>query len=78
MGNAKGGSVVNPVRSARISTMNSSIIGYGKVEVRAKMPKGDWVCLSCLLGEAGFLTVFHSYGLPFGCFQYSRHMVYGL
>ena len=35
--------VVNPVKSARISTKDSVSIAYGKVEVVAKMPRGDWL-----------------------------------
>ncbi|KAH9855587.1 concanavalin A-like lectin/glucanase [Lenzites betulinus] len=34
---------LQPVQSARISTMNSTSIAYGKVEVRAKLPLGDWL-----------------------------------
>ena len=41
--NATTGSIINPVMSARISTKKSYNIGYGKVEVRAKLPTGDWV-----------------------------------
>ncbi|PIL27287.1 hypothetical protein GSI_10434 [Ganoderma sinense ZZ0214-1] len=37
------GSTIQPVQSARISTMNSVTIAYGKVEVRAKLPRGDWL-----------------------------------
>ncbi|KAI0368577.1 concanavalin A-like lectin/glucanase [Pilatotrama ljubarskyi] len=37
------GSTIQPVQSARISTMNSSSIAFGKVEVRAKLPRGDWL-----------------------------------
>ncbi|KAH9896600.1 concanavalin A-like lectin/glucanase [Cubamyces lactineus] len=37
------GSTIQPVQSARISTMNSTSIAYGKVEVRAKLPRGDWL-----------------------------------
>ncbi|KAI8970627.1 concanavalin A-like lectin/glucanase [Trametes punicea] len=36
-------SVIQPVQSARISTMNSTSIAFGKVEVRAKLPRGDWL-----------------------------------
>ncbi|KAJ7182620.1 glycoside hydrolase family 16 protein [Mycena crocata] len=36
-------SVVNPVLSARISTMGHYDISYGRVEVRAKLPRGDWL-----------------------------------
>ena len=35
--------VINPVKSARISTVDSVSIVYGKVEVKAKMPRGDWL-----------------------------------
>ncbi|KAI0353342.1 concanavalin A-like lectin/glucanase [Trametes cingulata] len=37
------GSTIQPVQSARISTMKSSTIAFGKVEVRAKLPRGDWL-----------------------------------
>jgi beta-glucanase (GH16 family) len=36
-------SIINPVKSARISTKKSLSIKYGRVEVRARMPKGDWL-----------------------------------
>ncbi|KAJ0122983.1 hypothetical protein J7T55_011444 [Diaporthe amygdali] len=36
-------SIVPPVFSARINTKNSAKIKYGRVEVVAKMPKGDWL-----------------------------------
>jgi len=35
--------LVNPVQSARIRSVNSMNVRYGKVEVRAKLPKGDWL-----------------------------------
>lgn len=35
--------VINPVQSARLITKNSVNIKYGKVEVRAKFPTGDWL-----------------------------------
>lgn len=35
--------VINPVRSARLSTRNSVNIRYGKVEIVAKLPTGDWL-----------------------------------
>lgn len=38
-----GGNYLNPIKSARLRTVNSFNIKYGKVEVRAKMPKGDWL-----------------------------------
>ena len=39
-------SVINPVQSSRIITKNATStanIRYGKVEVVAKMPTGDWI-----------------------------------
>ena len=36
-------SVVNPVKSARINTKKGATIKYGRVEVKAKMPAGDWL-----------------------------------
>lgn len=35
--------VIPPVQSARISTKNSYNIRYGKVEIKAKLPRGDWL-----------------------------------
>jgi len=37
------GAVINPVMSARVSTRFSASIKFGRVEVRAKMPNGDWL-----------------------------------
>jgi beta-glucanase (GH16 family) len=37
------GQVINPVRSARLTTQGKHNITYGKIEVVAKMPKGDWL-----------------------------------
>lgn len=41
--NFAAGSMVNPVQSARLTTKDSFSIRYGKVEVRAKLPTGDWL-----------------------------------
>ncbi|KAG1421000.1 hypothetical protein G6F58_003942 [Rhizopus delemar] len=38
-----GGVYINPIQSARLRTVNSMSIRYGKVEVRARTPKGDWL-----------------------------------
>ncbi|OXA47082.1 beta-1,3-glucan-binding protein [Folsomia candida] len=38
-----GGNIINPAMSARIRTVNSFSFKYGKVEVRAKIPAGDWL-----------------------------------
>ncbi|KAI9558646.1 hypothetical protein GHT06_015435 [Daphnia sinensis] len=38
-----GEEIINPIQSARIVTSKSFSFTYGTVEVRAKMPKGDWI-----------------------------------
>lgn len=35
--------VINPIRSAKITTWNSFAFKYGTVEIRAKNPSGDWL-----------------------------------
>ncbi|XP_058467033.1 beta-1,3-glucan-binding protein-like [Malaya genurostris] len=35
--------ILNPVRSARLRTHNSFGFKYGKLEIRAKLPAGDWL-----------------------------------
>lgn len=40
-GNAQ--NILNPVKSARLRTVNSFSFKYGRVETRAKMPTGDWL-----------------------------------
>ena len=41
--NKTSGSVIPPVMSARITTKNSHHIQYGKVEIVARIPEGDWL-----------------------------------
>jgi beta-glucanase (GH16 family) len=41
--NSTKGQIINPVRSARLTTAGKKTIKYGRVEVLAKMPKGDWM-----------------------------------
>ena len=41
--------VINPVTSARLTTRNSHSMKYGKVEIVAKMPLGDWLWPSVML-----------------------------
>ena len=38
-----GGNYLNPIKSARIHTAESFSFTYGKVEVKAKLPRGDWL-----------------------------------
>ncbi|KAL9624700.1 MAG: hypothetical protein Q9160_001054 [Pyrenula sp. 1 TL-2023] len=41
--NTTNGTIVNPVKSGRINTMKGATIKYGRVEVTAKLPAGDWL-----------------------------------
>ncbi|KAE8449790.1 hypothetical protein EG329_007565 [Mollisiaceae sp. DMI_Dod_QoI] len=41
--NKTSGDIINPVRSARLTTKGKKTIKYGRVEVVAKMPRGDWL-----------------------------------
>ncbi|KAK4995303.1 hypothetical protein LTR66_004844 [Elasticomyces elasticus] len=41
--NTTNGTVVNPVKSARINTKAGATIKYGRVEVVAQLPAGDWL-----------------------------------
>lgn len=41
--NITNGTIVNPVKSGRISTKPGASIKYGRVEVVAKLPAGDWL-----------------------------------
>lgn len=36
-------SIINPVRSARLNTADSFSFIYGRLEVMAKLPTGDWL-----------------------------------
>lgn len=38
-----GGNILNPIKSAAIRTAESFHFKYGKVEVKAKLPQGDWL-----------------------------------
>ena len=38
-----GGGIINPIQSARIRTAHSLSIRYGRVEVAARLPRGDWL-----------------------------------
>ena len=53
----RGGNVFNPIQSARLRTVNSFSFKYGVVEIRAKMPRGDWIWPAIWL-----LPVHNNYG----------------
>lgn len=35
--------IINPIRSARLNTAGSFSFKYGRIEVIAKLPTGDWL-----------------------------------
>ncbi|EXJ79452.1 hypothetical protein A1O3_08954 [Capronia epimyces CBS 606.96] len=41
--NTTNGTIVNPVKSGRINTKKGAAIRYGRIEVEAKLPQGDWL-----------------------------------
>ncbi|KAL0259453.1 hypothetical protein SLS55_005190 [Diplodia seriata] len=41
--NTTNGTVLPPARSARLTTKKGANIKYGRVEVKAKLPRGDWL-----------------------------------
>ncbi|EON68776.1 hypothetical protein W97_08034 [Coniosporium apollinis CBS 100218] len=41
--NVTNGTIVNPVKSGRINTKAGATLQYGRVEVTAKLPAGDWM-----------------------------------
>lgn len=41
--NTTNGTIVNPVKSARVSSKKGAKIKFGRVEVVAKLPEGDWM-----------------------------------
>lgn len=41
--NITNGSIINPVKSGRINTKKGASIKYGRVEVTARIPEGDWL-----------------------------------
>jgi len=38
-----GGNIINPIQSARLRTAQSFSFRYGHLQIRAKLPKGDWL-----------------------------------
>jgi beta-glucanase (GH16 family) len=38
-----GGNIINPIQSAKLTTSESFRFRYGRVEVKAKLPRGDWL-----------------------------------
>jgi beta-glucanase (GH16 family) len=40
---AASGNVINPIRSARLRSAKSFAFQYGRIEINAKLPQGDWL-----------------------------------
>ncbi len=41
--NTTNGTIINPVKSGRLSTKKGAVIKYGRIEVEAMLPSGDWL-----------------------------------
>ncbi|KAI9778017.1 MAG: hypothetical protein M1839_008422 [Geoglossum umbratile] len=41
--NVTNGTIVNPIKSGRVNTKKGASIKYGRIEVKAKLPAGDWL-----------------------------------
>jgi beta-glucanase (GH16 family) len=41
--NSTSGVIIPPVRSARLTTQGKKSIRYGRIEITAKLPAGDWL-----------------------------------
>jgi beta-glucanase (GH16 family) len=41
--NTTNGTIINPVKSGRVSTRLSHSIKFGRIEVEAQLPEGDWM-----------------------------------
>lgn len=41
--NTTNGTIVNPVKSGRISTKGAASIKFGRIEIEARLPSGDWL-----------------------------------
>jgi hypothetical protein len=41
--NATTGAIIPPIQSARLSTRGKASIRFGRVEIRARLPRGDWL-----------------------------------
>jgi len=52
-----GGNILNPIQSASIRSVNSFSFNSGRLEVRAKLPRGDWLWPAIWL-----LPKYNSYG----------------
>jgi len=52
-----GGNVLNPIQSASVRTTESFAFKFGRMEIRAKMPRGDWLWPALWL-----LPKYNSYG----------------
>ena len=67
---------LNPVMSARIRTVDSFSFKYGRVEVRAKMPTGDWLWPGNFFSTKGLFSLKTFYIIT-AIWLLPRHNAYG-
>ena len=68
---------INPIMSARVRTAESFSFTYGRVEVRAQLPKGDWIWPAIWMlptdqvygswPSSGEIDIMESRGTPTSC-----------
>jgi beta-glucanase (GH16 family) len=71
------GNVINPIQSARVRSVHSFNFKYGRVEIRAQLPKGDWLWPAIWMlptrnayggwPASGEIDIVESRGNPSGC-----------
>lgn len=72
------GTVINPVRSARLNTKGSKSITYGRVEVVARLPAGDWLWPAiCKLKASIPISLWNQSSLLFPIGMMPQESVYG-
>lgn len=67
---------INPIRSARIDSSNSFHFKYGKLEVRAKNPSGDWIWPAIWAYPKWESRKKYIFMIDVHCCRF-RHIVYG-
>ena len=65
---------MNPIASARLRTAETFSFKYGRVEIKAKLPKGDWYFFFIFIRNYFFIGC----GLLFGCYLKTMNTEIGL
>lgn len=60
-------SIINPIRSSIVTTLNSFHYKFGRLEIRAKMPRGDWLWPACKFFFLNFFRIILNYLFHLKC-----------